>query len=425
MNDCDPDAPCEGRLGSIMLNKWDYMAKKDTKMKFIPKFVSKRENEGGKDLSDIDIKKEELPLFNQSEEGKMMLDVKQVENEMVEIKEEESKNDIYECLSLTGYSVSAIGSQEEKNIIREELYLGQEKEFFESDDEGVFKLNMEKLNILTNNGLNNMMLPVSSFYMDYKESFVNLEGRDSDKLLKEKNKIEAQLVLNDKSNEADFKAIENDSLTFEIQESVSKSTSSHFLNKKTKKKYNRALSVEEEQEREKVLDDFKIFTRYFIDKLAGDMKNSDELLFFQFPPILPALLKTEDTKVEVPKIKIENNDIMNVDSEQNIPHKTILLDHTVLHGDELSGMSSLPDSQEFDTFKQYLPDGCVGQLKIRKSGKTTILWGGIEMNVSLGSNCRFLQDIVALDYKNNKKAWLMGKIKQKFIVTPDIEQLLE
>lgn len=137
------------------------------------------------------------------------------------------------------------------------------------------------------------------------------------------------------------------------------------------------------------------------------------------------MLRTGDEKIRDQEIKIENEDIMEVDSEENISHKTMLLDHTDLHSDKLLGIFSLSDSEKIDRSKHYLPDGCVGQLKIRKSGKTTILWGGIEMNVSLGSNCEFLQDIVAVDYKNNKKAWLMGRIKQKFIVTPDIEQLLE
>lgn len=45
MDGDDPDAPCEGRLGSIVLNKRDYRLKKGTKMKFIPKFDFKRENQ--------------------------------------------------------------------------------------------------------------------------------------------------------------------------------------------------------------------------------------------------------------------------------------------------------------------------------------------------------------------------------------------
>lgn len=45
-----------------------------------------------------------------------------------------------------------------------------------------------------------------------------------------------------------------------------------------KKKYSKSMSVEEEREKEKLLDDFKVFTHYFIDKLSGDMKNVS--LFF-------------------------------------------------------------------------------------------------------------------------------------------------
>ncbi|QSL64823.1 hypothetical protein MERGE_002126 [Pneumocystis wakefieldiae] len=338
----------------ILLYGW---LKKGTKMKFIPKFDFKRENQEWKELSDMDTKKEKLPSLMESDQAKMGLNIRQIEDEVVEIKEEESKDDIYGRLSLMGCPAPNMGSQEKKNIVGDEgLGLDQGKELFEADEEGVLMLNMEKLNMLTNN-----------------EDPVDLEDT----------------VLNDKLDEKDgLKAIRNDSSAYDAQEKSSRSTSLRLLNKKAKKKGNSTLSVEEEQEREK----------------------SDELLFFQFPPILPALLRTGDEKIRDQEIKIENEDIMEVDSEENISHKTMLLDHTDLHSDKS---------------KHYLPDGCVGQLKIRKSGKTTILWGGIEMNVSLGSNCEFLQDIVAVDYKNNKKAWLMGRIKQKFIVTPDIEQLLE
>lgn len=92
-----------------------------------------------------------------------------------------------------------MGSQEKKNIVGDEgLGLDQGKELFEADEEGVLMLNMEKLNMLTNNGLNNIMLPVSSSYMDYKEDPVDLEDTGSYKLLKEESKIETHLVLNDK-----------------------------------------------------------------------------------------------------------------------------------------------------------------------------------------------------------------------------------
>ncbi|KTW29652.1 hypothetical protein T552_00860 [Pneumocystis carinii B80] len=422
MDISDPDSPSKGRLGSILLNKWDYMAKKDKKMKFIPKII-KTQNNGGRDLLDVDVKKEEQPLLIEPE-AKMILDDDQVEDKDVEVKSEESRDDNYRGPILMESSLSSMRSQGRREVFRREMELEEEKEFSESDEEGVFKINMEKLNKLTNKDVNNMMYPVSLLYMECKEGIMNFEERELDKLLKEQDKNEDQRVLNDKSN-GEFKSIENDSLRFEIEKNVSKTTSSYPINKKMKKKYSKSMSVEEEREKEKLLDDFKVFTHYFIDKLSGDMKNSNELLFFQFPPVLPVLLKTQNTKDEIPEIKIENKDNMNIDSEQNIPHKTTSLDYTVSDHDKLSGMFSLPDSEEFNTFKQYLPDGCVGQLKIRKSGKTVILWEGIEMNVTLGSDFEFLQDIVALDYKNNKKAWLMGRTKQKFIVTPDIEKLLE
>lgn len=76
-----------------------------------------------------------------------------------------------------------------------------------------------------------------------------------------------------------LKAIRNDSSAYDAQEKSSRSTSLRLLNKKAKKKGNSTLSVEEEQEREKVLGDFKIFTHYFIDKSPDDMKNVGLFLY--------------------------------------------------------------------------------------------------------------------------------------------------
>lgn len=97
-------------------------------------------------------------------------------------------------------SLSSMRSQGRREVFRREMELEEEKEFSESDEEGVFKINMEKLNKLTNKDVNNMMYPVSLLYMECKEGIMNFEERELDKLLKEQDKNEDQRVLNDKSN---------------------------------------------------------------------------------------------------------------------------------------------------------------------------------------------------------------------------------
>lgn len=72
---------------------------------------------------------------------------------------------------------------------------------------------------------------------------------------------------------------------------------------------------------------------------------------------------------------------------------------------------------------QY-PEGIAGKLRVHKSGKLTMLLGNIVMDISQGTDAEFLQDVVALS-PEDQKAVLLGQIRRKMIVSPDIEELLK
>ncbi|KAF5092816.1 hypothetical protein D0Z03_002683 [Geotrichum reessii] len=70
------------------------------------------------------------------------------------------------------------------------------------------------------------------------------------------------------------------------------------------------------------------------------------------------------------------------------------------------------------------PEGMAGKLRVHKSGKLTMLLGNIVMEVSQGTEAKFLQDVVVMS-PEEQKAYLIGQVTRKMIVAPDVDVLLE
>lgn len=64
-----------------------------------------------------------------------------------------------------------------------------------------------------------------------------------------------------------------------------------------------------------------------------------------------------------------------------------------------------------------LPQGQLGKLRLHKSGKLTMVVGNITMEVSQGTDCSFLQDVVVVD-SAAKQAHLIGQISKKMVLSP-------
>ncbi|KAF9190196.1 hypothetical protein BGZ51_008826 [Haplosporangium sp. Z 767] len=79
------------------------------------------------------------------------------------------------------------------------------------------------------------------------------------------------------------------------------------------------------------------------------------------------------------------------------------------------------DKEESDDSLQ--PEGKIGRLLIYKSGKVKMKVGDIIMDVSSGSECSFLQNVMVVD-SNNKQAFVMGAVQKRMVCVPNLTQLL-
>ncbi|CAK9325005.1 unnamed protein product [Citrullus colocynthis] len=87
-----------------------------------------------------------------------------------------------------------------------------------------------------------------------------------------------------------------------------------------------------------------------------------------------------------------------------------------------SRSSNSMGSSELDDLKK-LSAGCMGKLLIYKSGAVKLRLGDTLYDVSSGSNCSFLQHVVAINPEKGQCCDL-GDIGKRVIVTPDISSLL-
>lgn len=129
-----------------------------------------------------------------------------------------------------------------------------------------------------------------------------------------------------------------------------------------------------------------------------EMLNEEtQLLFMQFPDVLPISTSTPDT-----------GEPMNTDQPGT------------------SGNN--PTSKSKDAAKPNLEDvseGYIGKLQILKSGKTRLVLGNVVMDVAVGSPCGFLQDLVAIHTENNRSDMVvLGHVRHRLVCTPDFERLL-
>ncbi|KAI5295617.1 hypothetical protein KEM52_000833 [Ascosphaera acerosa] len=95
--------------------------------------------------------------------------------------------------------------------------------------------------------------------------------------------------------------------------------------------------------------------------------------------------------------------------------------------------------------RSRLPPGRAGKLEIHASGRATITWGGVRMELNKGSDVSFLQDAILMeehkplsgtatpsivagnadrDGPPEKSVWAMSQVSGKFVVTPDWESML-
>lgn len=183
-------------------------------------------------------------------------------------------------------------------------------------------------------------------------------------------------------------------------------------------------SIQEVKEYKSMKNDREIFMNEFgtsritteedDDKTAiKGMENS--LYFFQFPVVLPEF---ESLKLDDPPVKAENDDdVIMVDEDQKEEEKAA-------NGEASSAETATirAFSKGVEQVKHQIPSGTGGKLRLHKSGKLTMTLGNIVMEVNQGTESNFLQDVVVMN-EEEKRAYLIGQIARKMVVSPDITQI--
>lgn len=142
---------------------------------------------------------------------------------------------------------------------------------------------------------------------------------------------------------------------------------------------------------------------------------ADKVYLFQLPAVLPPLVHV------VPKA--EDEDIV----MQDVPE-----------AGTTSVESKATKQSMFKDNGLAMPSGLVGKLRVHASGRAYLDWGGIPMEVSMGQEATFLQDVLVLDTKDAKPtiaadaeddiagmAMSMGQVKGKFVVVPEWDKIFE
>jgi DNA-directed RNA polymerase III subunit RPC4 len=117
----------------------------------------------------------------------------------------------------------------------------------------------------------------------------------------------------------------------------------------------------------------------------------NELLFFQFPSIMPYLHEPPEKKEG--KEKVVDSGHMKYDNG-------------------------------FSNTLQHIKEGKIGKMYVLKSGKVKLQIGDNMFDVAQGMPCSFLQELHYLNL-TSKEIFNLGEIDKRIVVTPDLEVLLQ
>ncbi|KIV93371.1 hypothetical protein PV10_04587 [Exophiala mesophila] len=130
--------------------------------------------------------------------------------------------------------------------------------------------------------------------------------------------------------------------------------------------------------------------------LEADMDySSQNLLLFQLPALTPYLHDSRHEPPSQPQVKEEPRD-----DQTHPPPSTA---SAAKDSDPKTGTGTgpdrplPPDGLLTATEPARLPSGLVGKLRLHKSGKVSLDWGGTDMEVRYGTEVDFLQDVVLIE----------------------------
>lgn len=164
----------------------------------------------------------------------------------------------------------------------------------------------------------------------------------------------------------------------------------------------------------------------------------DRMFLFQLPPLVPQLRQSTFHK--------DQKDYMDVDEVQVKVEDTAAAAALASSGIpvESSQKQAEQEAPQKDPSKpiytadadpsQRFAEGFVGKLRVHKSGKVSLDWGGTDMEVRYGTEVDFLQDVICVEddpsvktegegeegaLKGTGKAYAMGQVSKKMVLIPD------
>jgi DNA-directed RNA polymerase III subunit RPC4 len=158
------------------------------------------------------------------------------------------------------------------------------------------------------------------------------------------------------------------------------------------------------------------------------------------PPVLADLIDPTKAPTNISKSPSKPNaQPTNTDSADPIPSSSTATND---HGEEVITIKDDLEPKKPEVFPprpSHLPkleSGFVGKLRVYKSGKTELDWGGVNLEMKKGITPQFLQDIVMVRVKQPSEepgvsqprplegeALSFGQVRGKFIVTPDFDEI--
>lgn len=133
------------------------------------------------------------------------------------------------------------------------------------------------------------------------------------------------------------------------------------------------------------------------------LSKGEELFFMQLPDSLPGQPPTRESKPLKTEVQSETGQPMLLKAE-----------------------SQEDETDENSCNLKDLREGIVGKMLVRKSGRVQLILGQVTLDVSLGTTCSFLQELVSVGTEGKTgDLTVLGHIKHKMVCSPDFEALLQ
>ena len=166
-------------------------------------------------------------------------------------------------------------------------------------------------------------------------------------------------------------------------------------------------------------------------------KRADRVYLFQLPPIVPDLqpAPSSSVKKEPQSPTLTRDNAMDIDAPPNGSTAVPNTQAPTTAGASTEAKPIKIEDSPLDFSNPMGPSlkpGLAGKLRIHRSGRATLDWGGTSLELSMGTDVKFLQDVVVTRLDDEKErvgreggeSWGLGQVRGKFVVTPDWAEIV-